>query len=181
MLLPKDWKHYQICWSKLQQLFPTYTYVQFYYNYFRASDGKIANAQAMKVYFDLMDAYQEAGVTTEEDVEDLKLLEGDILVNMLFYLKVWCWPTLIPMEMVGSAWLSSQNPWKPWNGKSKESKKFKDLICDLNAPSPCTFQKNYWLTCKKNACMFKKYLIRDNITFISNDFRNSIQDKRKNE
>lgn len=43
----------------------------------KATDGKIINAQAMKVYFELMDAYQEAGVTTEEDVEDLKLLEGD--------------------------------------------------------------------------------------------------------
>jgi len=43
----------------------------------KASDGKIVNAQAMKVYFDLQDAYLEAGVTTEEDLEDLKLLEGD--------------------------------------------------------------------------------------------------------
>jgi len=43
----------------------------------KATDGKIVNAQVMKVYFDLMDAYQEAGVTTEEDVEDLKLLQGD--------------------------------------------------------------------------------------------------------
>ena len=41
----------------------------------------------MKVYFELMDAYQEAGVTTEEDVEDLKLLEGDFqVVYILFHL-----------------------------------------------------------------------------------------------
>ena len=34
----------------------------------------------MKVYFDLQEAYLEAGVTTEEDLEDLKLLEGDFQV-----------------------------------------------------------------------------------------------------
>ena len=34
-----------------------------------------------------MDAYQEAGVTTEVDVEDLKLLEGDFqVVYILSYL-----------------------------------------------------------------------------------------------
>ena len=62
-------------------MFPAYIMYNFYYYYSRASDGKIVNAQAMKVYFDLMDAYQEAGVTTEEDVEDLKALEGDFQVD----------------------------------------------------------------------------------------------------
>ena len=40
----------------------------------------------MKVYFELMDAYQEAGVTTEEDVEDLKLLEGDFSVRSIYFI-----------------------------------------------------------------------------------------------
>ena len=40
----------------------------------------------MKVYFELMDAYQEAGVTTEEDVEDLKLLEGDFQVGSIYFI-----------------------------------------------------------------------------------------------
>ena len=56
------------------------------YIFLRATDGKIINAQAMKVYFDLMDAYQEAGVTTEEDVEDLKLLEGDFQVGSIYFI-----------------------------------------------------------------------------------------------
>ena len=55
--------------------------------FLRATDGKIVNAQAMKVYFDLQEAYLEAGVTTEEDLEDLKLLEGDFAVIWIqFYL-----------------------------------------------------------------------------------------------
>ena len=61
--------------KSLSKMMPNYILI-----FLRATDGKIVNAQAMKVYFDLQDAYLEAGVTTEEDLEDLKLLEGDFAV-----------------------------------------------------------------------------------------------------
>jgi len=43
----------------------------------KATDGKIVNAQAMEVYFDLMKKYEEIGIVTEDDVEDMKLFEND--------------------------------------------------------------------------------------------------------
>ena len=46
----------------------------------------------MKVLFDLFDAYQEAGLTTEEDVEDMKSRE-DIFqvvhISFYFIIRVW--------------------------------------------------------------------------------------------
>ena len=50
--------------------------------YLRATDGKIVNSEIMKVYYNLMDKYLEIGVTTPEDVEDLKALQGDFQVSM---------------------------------------------------------------------------------------------------
>lgn len=43
----------------------------------KANDGKIVNAEAMDVYFDLMAQYKELGFITEEEIEDQKSFDTD--------------------------------------------------------------------------------------------------------
>merc|ERR1712008_545204 len=42
----------------------------------KATDGKIVNAQAMEVYYELMEVYKVAGFVSEEEIEDLKSFDG---------------------------------------------------------------------------------------------------------
>jgi len=42
----------------------------------KATDGKIVNAQAMEVYYELMEVYKVAGFISEEEIEDLKSFDG---------------------------------------------------------------------------------------------------------
>jgi len=42
----------------------------------KATDGKIVNAQAMEVYYDLLEVSKAAGIVTEEEIEDVKSFDG---------------------------------------------------------------------------------------------------------
>jgi len=42
----------------------------------KATDGKIVNAQAMEVYYDILEMSKAAGIVTEEEIEDVKSFDG---------------------------------------------------------------------------------------------------------
>ena len=52
--------------------------------YIRATDGKIVNAQAMEVYYDVMEVYKVAGIVSEEEIEDLKSFDATFQVQLRF-------------------------------------------------------------------------------------------------